>query len=101
MIPNERCYVLSLEEILIWDKLLESAKAINLGDSKPPPQPTNNSNFCNIIKDSSHQFDFCDTNNNLSNVDLTGKENYTDYSGNYSTILTKLSKREKVYPVDI
>ena len=76
-----------LEEIGICNKLLESDKATILGNTQPYRQPSTYVNFYdvtlgNIIKYIYHQFDFCDTNNEPSNVDLNRKDNSTYGSGN-------------------
>ena len=54
-----------------------------------------------LIKASSHQFDFGDTNYDPSNIDPTGKDNSTDDSRNDAMILINTPKRENVHPTDI
>ena len=54
--------------------------------------------FSDIIKSSSHQFDFGDIPNGPSKYDLNVKDCNTDAGGNSYMILTKVSKRYKVSP---
>ena len=97
---------MSPEDKEVWDKLSEAAKATILGNAKTPQNYSSHVNFHDvtiedIIKYSYNQFDFGDTTNGPSNVDPTGKDQFTDGSGNNSIIITNLHKRYKVSRVDI
>ena len=65
---EERWYRLSTKEKGIWYKLPEAANYTILGNTKTTHTPSaqvkfHDVNLGDIIKDSSHQFDFVDTNN--------------------------------------
>ena len=98
--------MLSQKEKCIWDKLSEAAKATILGNAKAPHKPYTRVKFHGVtlgelIKASSHQFYFFDTRNGPSNNDIVDKEYRTDNDGDTYMILTNLSKRENISPVDI
>ena len=94
------------EENVIWDKLYEAAKFTILVDPKTPYNPSTYVNFHGVtlgdlIKAGFYQFDSCDTPNGPSNNDIIDKDHNTDNYGDTPMILTNLSKRYKVSPVDI
>ena len=77
-----------------------------MGHSKTPHKPSTHTNFIyvflgDLIKDISCQFDFGYTNNYPSKTDTTSKYKYTNESGNDAMILTNLSNKGNLYPVDI
>ena len=98
IIPKEQWYRLSQDEKFIWDKLSEAAKATILVHSKPPLKNSTHVKFHNItlgeiIKASSHQFDFGDTPNGPSQNDIIDEGHHTDNDGDTLMIITNLSKR--------
>ena len=77
-----------------------------MGNSKTPHKPStcasiNDVTFGDIIKDSSHQFDFGDNINGTPNDYPTRKDYHSNADVDTSMILTNLSKRDKIYPTDI
>ena len=93
--------MLSQEEILIWYKLSESAKANILDNENTPHKPSTHINFHGVIlgdliKASSHKFDFCDNPNGQYKNDLVDKKYHTYNDGDTPMILAKLYNRDKV-----
>ena len=77
-----------------------------MGNDKKPHKPFTHVNFNyvtldDIIKASSHKFHFGDIPNGSTKNYLTVKEHNTDDDGDTSMILTRLSKRDKVFTTDI
>ena len=75
---RERWYRLSQKEKVIWDKLSEAEKATILGNAKTLHKPSTHANFdCvnlgDLIKASSHHFDFFDIPYGQSNNDIVDK----------------------------
>ena len=80
------------------DKLSEVAKSTILGNVKTPHNTPTQVKFYDVnpgelIKTSSHQFDFDDNPNGQPNNDLITEDHNTDNDGDTTMIITNLSKR--------
>ena len=77
-----------------------------MGNEKTSHKNSTHVNFCGVILGklinySTHQFDFVDTPYGPSKNDIIHEYHFTDNDGDTTIILTNLSNRYKVSPVDI